>query len=326
MDSHPRDSSAREAEAVLHAAQRICDPHHHLMDNAWARYQLEDLLTDLRSGHRVVSTVYVEAGAPYRSEGPESLRPVGEVEYVRGLDAPEGVMAGIVAFADLRLGSNVEAVLDAQEAAGKGRLRGIRFMTAWDPHPELNFLSYKPTAGLLRDPTVLQAIKQVGRRGLPLDCWMYAHQLDDLIAAARALPDQVFVLDHMGTPLVAGPYADRREHVFVEWRLRMSELAACSNVRLKIGGLALEMQGAPWARGTWPNSEEIAAFWRDHVLWCVEKFGASRCMFESNFPIDRLVVRYVSLWNAYKRMVAHLSPGERDDLFYGTAHCTYLSA
>jgi predicted TIM-barrel fold metal-dependent hydrolase len=318
-------SNATEAEPILDAAQKICDPHHHLMDNEWARYRLEDLLADLQRGHRVVSTIYVEAGAPYRSEGVESLRPVGEVEYVRGLDAPECVMAGIVAFADLRLGSNIEAVLEAQETAARGRLCGIRFMTAWDPHPELNFLSYRPTPGLLRDSTVLRAIKHIGRRELPLDCWMYAHQLGDLLAAARALPDQIFVLDHMGTPLVAAPYAGRLEQVFAEWRQRMSELAGCSNVRLKIGGLALKIQGAPWRRGTWPDSEEIAAFWREHVLWCIEQFGANRCMFESNFPIDRLVVRYVSLWNAYKRIVAGCSPDERDQLFHGTAHRTYLS-
>jgi len=295
------------------------------MDNSWARYRLEDLLSDLGSGHRVVSTIYVEAGGPYRSMGPEALRPVGEVEFVQGLAAPEGVMAGIVAFADLRLGDAIDAILEAHDVAAQGRLCGIRFMTAWDPHPELNFLPHHPTPGLLRDAAVLRAIGRIGRRELPLDCWMYAHQLSDLVAAARALPEQIFVLDHMGTPLVAGPYADRRDLVFAEWRQHMRELAGCRNVRLKIGGLMLEMQGAPWKPGTQPNSEAIATFWRDEVLRCIETFGADRCMFESNFPIDRSITSYVSLWNAFKKIATGCSAAERDALFYDTAHHTYLS-
>jgi len=312
-------------ETIIDPAQKICDPHTHLMDNSWARYQLDDLLADLNSGHHVVSTIYVETGGPYRSGGAEALRPVGEVEFVRGLAAPQGVMAGIVAFADLRLGYAIDAVLDALDTAAQGRLCGIRFMTAWDSHPELNFLHHRPTPGMLGAATVRLAIDRIGRRRLPLDCWMYAHQLGDLKSVAQSMPEQIFVLDHMGTPLVAGPYAVRRDAVFAAWRRHMRELAACQNVRVKIGGLMLEMQGAPWAPGTQPNSEAIAAFWRDEVLRCIEMFGADRCMFESNFPIDRSVTSYVSLWNAFKRIVGGCSAGERDALFHDTADRTYLS-
>ncbi len=313
-------------EPILDPEQVICDPHHHLMNNAWASYNLDDLLVDLRSGHRVVSTVFMEAGGDYyRAEGPEALRPVGEVDFVVQLNAPKGVMDGIVAFADLLLGDEIAPVLEAHAAAAQGRLSGIRFMSACDPNPELNFLHHHPTPGLLRDPVVQKAIRQVGCRGLSLDCWLYGHQLGDLVDVARTFPDQVFVLDHLGTPLLAGPYADQRDEVLSQWRQGMSELAACPNVRLKMGGLTLAMQGAPWSPGEHVSSEAIADFWRRDVLWCIETFGVQRCMFESNFPIERAAVSYVTLWNAYKRIAAGFSPTERNALFHDTAHQTYLA-
>lgn len=94
-------------------------------------------------------------------------------------------------------------------------------------------------------------------------------------------------------------------------------------IRLKIGGLALGMQVAPWQPGDSPSSEQIADFWRAEVRWCIEQFGVDRCMFESNFPIDRSVVSYLNLWNAYKRIIADCSTAERNALFHDTARRTY---
>ncbi|MGE0386853.1 MAG: amidohydrolase [Gammaproteobacteria bacterium] len=299
-------------EDVLDPQLALCDPHHHLMDNEWIRYGLDDLMADLRSGHRVTHTMYMECGNGYRTTGPEALRPVGETQMVMSVPAPPGVMAGMVGFADLRLGDAVGEVLDAHLAAGGARFRGVRFMAAADPDPQVLVLPYAPAPGVMRDPQFQRGVAQVQRRGLPLDLWVYSPQLEDVIALARAFPDQVFVLDHLGSPLTSGGYDARRDEVFAQWRGFMREVARCPNVMLKVGGIAMHAYGAPWQAGEPPpSSEAMATFWRDDVNRCFDWFGPARCMFESNFPVDRLTVDYVRIWNAFKRLAQPLSAAER---------------
>ena len=136
---------AQVVEDALEPEIPICDPHHHLWERAGDTYFLPDLLADLASGHNIVSTVFVECAAAYRSEGPEALRPVGETEFVErqvaeAAQAAGGkvdMAAGIVAYADLTLGAAVDEVLEAQRAASPARLRGIRCSAAWDASPEI---------------------------------------------------------------------------------------------------------------------------------------------------------------------------------------------
>ena len=312
------------AETILDPDQKICDPHHHLMDNDWARYLLGDLLSDVAAGHRVVSTLYMETGDGYRDAGPEKLRPVGEVEHVLAQPAPPGIMQGIVAFADLRLGDDVEEVLDAHEAVAGARFSGIRFMSAWDVDPAFNLLHFVDGPGILSQPGYRRGARAVGRRGLPIDCWVFGHQLADVEQLARALPDQVFVIDHLGSPLVGGGYRAQRAQRLADWRRQLQAVAQCPNVLLKIGGLTLEMQGSPWKPGDAPTSLQIAETWQADVRWCIDTFGPVRCMFESNFPIDRMVTDYVTLWNAFKRIAAPYSVAERNALFHDNAVRTYL--
>jgi L-fuconolactonase len=289
------------------------------MDREWIRYLRGDLLEDLAAGHTVTSTVYVECSASYRISGPVALRPVGEVESVVAQQVPAGIMGGIVARADLALGTAVGGVLDAHLAVAGGRLRGIRYSTAWDARCD----NVGRTPGMLRDDRVRAGISVLGRFGLPLDCWLYAHQSDDLRAAAHAFPEQVFILDHLGTPLAGLADPVRRAGVLADWRRRMRQLAGCPNVRLKVGGLAMHVMGAPWTADAAPSSQQIADFWRADVGWCIEAFGPARCMFESNFPIDGMVVDYVTLWNAHKRLAAPYSASERAALLHGTAVSSY---
>ena len=140
------DWLALTEEATLEPEIPICDPHHHFWDFRneripYQRYLLHELVADIDSGHNVRSTVFVEARAMYRADGPEEMRPVGEVEFVQGLAAASAsglygtsrAAAAIVGHANLNLGERVEPVLEALQAASPNRFRGIRHSVTWGP-------------------------------------------------------------------------------------------------------------------------------------------------------------------------------------------------
>jgi predicted TIM-barrel fold metal-dependent hydrolase len=318
---------ARHDEAAIEPDLPICDPHHHLWEHPTDTYLLDELRADTGSGHRVERTVFVECTSAYRPDGPEALRPVGETELVAAIAAESertadqgAVIAGIVGLADLRLGGAVEEVLAAHVEAGAGRFRGIRHATSWDPDPGIRNAHTDPPPGLLGDPSFREGFAALGRAGLRFDAWHYHPQIPELTDLARAQPDVPIVLDHLGGPLGIGPYAGRREEVRDVWRGAMAELAGCENVSVKLGGIGMPIYGLGWhQRPEPPTSEELAEAWAPDIRWCIEAFGVDRCMFESNFPVDKRSCSYVVLWNAFKRIVADASAEERDALFRGTA-------
>jgi L-fuconolactonase len=314
----------------------ICDPHIHLINDILGQYLIEDAVRDVQnSGHNVVHPIYMECGNWYRETGPEIMRPVGEVEYVVAQNERAGFFAGLIAFAELRLGDGVQEVLDSIQDVAGSRLRGIRFGTAWDPDPAFCFEPHGSTQGMLRDDVLQRGAAAVGRLGLPLDCFVFSHQLLDVVAFAQALPEQIIVVDHLGTPLVGMGRSRPTSEVMALWRQDLHVLAGCENVRMKLGGIGMEMQGAPWApritEAGWdrtgishqPTAEEVADFWRGDVTFCIDTFGPERCMFESNFPIDRQTFDYSTSWNAFKLMAASYSAAERLALFHDTAAETY---
>jgi hypothetical protein len=133
---------ASRREEILEPELPIVDPHHHLVDRPeTGRYLLPQLLADIGTGHNITATVYLEWLSMCRADGPAELRPVGEIEFANGVAAMSAsgtygkprVCAGIVGYADLALGAPVEKVLEAMIAAGDGRFRGIRFITATHP-------------------------------------------------------------------------------------------------------------------------------------------------------------------------------------------------
>lgn len=317
------------AEEPLDPDQPICDPHHHLWDHPGDRYLLGELRADTGAGHRVERTVFVECMSAYRSDGPEAMRPVGETEFVaaqanQSASTPGAEIAAIVGFADLTLGEAVADVLTAHVEAGQGRFRGIRHASAWDASPDVRRAHTNPPPGLLAEPSFRAGYAALGRAGLSFDAWLYHPQLRELAALARAHPDVVIVLDHLGGPLGVGPYAGRRADVLQTWRRDLSEVASCANVTVKVGGIGMPVFGLAWHRqAVPPSSEELAAAWGDEVRWCIELFGPERAMFESNFPVDRRSCSYTTLWNAFQRIAADYSPAERDLLFRGTAMRTY---
>ena len=318
-------------EEILDPARPICDPHHHLWDHPGRRYLLDELLADTGSGHNVVSTVFVECMSMYRAGGPAEMRPVGETEFVNGVAAmsasggfgPTRVAGGIVSFADLTLGDRVGAVLDAHLAASP-RFRGIRHAAGWDASDQVRNSHTNPPAGLFLDARFRRGFAELARRGLTFDAWLYHPQLPDLTDLAKAFPDTTIILDHFGGPLGIGPYAGRRAEVFAEWKRAIRAVADCPNVVAKLGGLVMPHNGFGFHKRTEPiGSVELAEATGDWYRHAIECFGVERCMFESNFPVDKVSVAYRVLWNSFKRLAAGFSNPERAALFHDTAVRVY---
>lgn len=308
----------------------ICDPHHHHWDRPDGRYMREELALDLR-GHRVRKTVFVECGSNYLPDGPESLRPVGETDFVERIATQrlgphdcDGFDAGIVGHANLLLGTAVDEVLEAHRAASPERFRGIRHSAAWHPSPAVRLSHSNPPPHMLTLSAFREGFARLRPHGLSFDAWLFHTQLDELYDLARADPDTLIVLDHMGGPLGIGPFAGRRAEVMEDWKPRIARLAECQNVMLKLGGLQMEISGFGWhERPKPPSSLELAEAVRPYYLHCIEQFGVDRCMFESDFPVDKISCSYNVLWNCFKHMTRDFSEPERAALFHGTAERVY---
>jgi L-fuconolactonase len=321
-----------EDEAVLEPDLPIVDPHHHLWrDNAalaaYGRtYMPAELMADA-AGHKVVATVYLECHSAYRTEGPAALRPVGETEFAAAAAGRYGgaeVNAGIVSFADLMLGEAVGEVLDAHLEAGQGRLRGIRNMLTHSDDPAVPAAFSIAPAGRLADPALKAGARELVRRGLTFDTWIFQPQLAELAAFADTLPDLTIVLDHIGGYVAIGGFAERPKETFEAWRAGMAEVARRPNVVLKVGGMGMGMISPLFAAAeTKPSSEEMARAWKPLVETCIDLFGAERCMFESNFPVDSPAGSYRRAWNAFKRLTAGASASEKTALFSGVAARVY---
>jgi len=324
---------ASRQEEILEPDLPIVDPHHHLVDRAnTGRYLLPELLADTGSGHNIIATVYLEWLSMYRADGPVPLRPVGEVEFANGVAAIAAsgtygktkVCAGIVGYADLMLGAQVEPVLEAMIAAGGGRFRGIRYITASHPDEAARGSSVNRPAGLLMNAKVREGFARLHPLGLSFDAWMYFTQLGELVDLARAFPETPIVLDHVGGPIGIGPYAGKRDEVFAEWKRSIADLARCPNVHVKLGGLGMRLFGFDVHTGELPpSSEQLATLWRPYIDTCIEAFGPERAIFESNFPVDKGSGSYHVFWNAFKRIAAGCSAADKTALFSGTASRFY---
>ncbi len=329
------DWVAKVKEEALEPALPIVNPHHHLWQRAGNDYMFHDLLADTRTGHNIVGTVFVDCHSMYRKEGPPEMRCVGETEFANGVAAMSAsgmygslrACAGIVSHVDLRLGSKAGAVFDAQIAAGNGRFKGIRHQTGWDADPGIRNSRTDPTPELTRDKTWRQGFAELAKRDLTFDAWLYHPQLSEIADLADAFPGTAIVLDHVGGPLGYASYAGKHREVFATWKKSMAELARRSNVVVKVGGLGMAMGWFDfYRRPSPPSSQTLAGAFKPWVETCIALFGAERCMFESNFPVDKITSGYGVLWNAFKRLAAKASAAEKTALFSGTATRIYRLA
>ena len=318
----------RRVEAILEPALPIIDPHHHLWDRPGWRYLIEDLLADTNSGHNILATVFVQARAFHRADGPEHLRPTGETEFVNGVAAMSAsgvygntrLCAGIVGHADLRLGDKVDETLDRHIAVAGGRFRGIRHIAAWDADDVVLNPGNPAPKNLLADPAFRAGFAKLAPRDLTFEAWIYHPQIDEVTALAQAFPGTKIVLNHVGGPLGIGAYEGKRAEIFPAWAASIRRLAACPNVFVKLGGIGMRINGYDFhEHPDPPSSQTLAAAWAPYIKTCIEAFGPARCMFESNFPVDKGSYSYPVFWNACKLLAAGMSAGEKDDLFRGTA-------
>jgi L-fuconolactonase len=319
------------SENIIDPDRPICDPHHHLWDHPDSRYLLDELLVDTRSGHNIVSTVFVECSSMFRAEGVLAMKPVGETEFVNGVAAMAAsggygemrACAGIVSFADLNLGRAVGEVLDAHGAASS-RFRGIRHASGWDSSEAVRNSHSSPFEGMLGDSVFREGFAELEKRGLSFDAWLYHPQIPELTDLARAFPNTSIVVDHFGGPLGIGPYEGQREEILIKWRSDLAELARCSNVSLKLGGLVMPVNGFRFhQRAEPPTSDEIVEATGRYFRHAIDCFGPERCMFESNFPVDKQSCSYAVLWNAFKKLVADGSESDQSALFHDTATRVY---
>jgi predicted TIM-barrel fold metal-dependent hydrolase len=321
----------RVVEATIDPARPIIDPHHHLFESTegFPRYTLEDLWQDT-STHHVVQTVFMQCGEHYRESGPDHLAPVGETEWVAAVAARSAAgpadaarIAGIIGTAELVLGDRVQDVLEAHLEASS-LFRGIRDNAVWDESEEVYSGSPTGDAFLYDDPRFRRGFAKLAPLGLSYDSYHYHTQTPSLIRLARDFPETTIVADHLSTPLGVGPYAGRRAEIFEIWRRDMSELARCPNVFVKLGGLAMPWNGFGWDVADHPpTSDEIVTAQGHYYRHAIDAFGAERCMFESNFPVDKVSVSYNVLWNAFKKIAAGASESEKDCLFRDTAMRVY---
>jgi predicted TIM-barrel fold metal-dependent hydrolase len=317
---------AASKEDALEPELPIIDAHHHFSEH-WGGYLPADLLADA-NGHNIEASVYVQCGWHYRSDGPEALKPVGETEQVIAVTRPVAsasmrVAAGIVGYADLNLGAAVDDVLAAQVRAGEGRLRGIRYSAARDPEFKHGVLP-RPRDHLYSEAAFRAGYACLANHGLSFDAWVYHPQLEDVLDLAIVFPNTSLIVDHLGGLLGVARYANDRKRAISEWLPWMKRLAQCPNVTLKVGGLGTAVFGFDFsARATPPSSRELLDLWRPVMEPALEVFGASRCMFESNFPVDRSGAGYGVVWNAFKRLAEGASAADKAMLFHDNAERIY---
>jgi predicted TIM-barrel fold metal-dependent hydrolase len=329
-------------EDALEPQLPIIDPHHHFWDTPERdphRYLLEDLAADVK-GHNVRQTVFIECGSMYRADGPEEFRVVGETEFVQGIAAECAsgrygdlrAAAGIVGTVDMRLGDRAAPVMEAHLAASRQRFRGIRHGAAWTEPGVLPTGSAAPRASnrpaivqhLLLDSNFRRAYACLQNYGLTFEGWVYHPQIAELTDLAKAFPDTTIIFNHLGGPIGVGQYSGRRNEVFTAWKTAVAELAKCPNVVAKVGGIQMVVNGYGWhERKQPPTSDELLAVNREWYLYTIDRFGPARCMFESNFPVDRLSCSYTVVWNQFKKLTKGFSASERSAMFHDMAMRVY---
>lgn len=317
-------------EEIVDPDLPVIDPHHHLWRHPGADYLAEQLHQDTASGHRIEKTVAIQCGVEYRQDGPDHLKPLGEVEFfveqAKRCEQMGGpAIAGIVSRVDLQLETPVlEDVLRQHQEIGEGRFRGIRHNAGRAEYPEALNIALESPEGLYEDAGFRNGLKVLGRLGFSYDAVHYYYQNNDFTRLAKSVPNTLLVLDHFGWPLGVGPYASKRKEILEKLKKDLSEMAKCDNVMAKLGGHAMPDNGFGWHEDPRPpTSDEYAAAQREYFLHAIDCFGPERCMMESNFPVDRVSLSYAVLFNGMKKIVADFPETERRQLFHDTAERVY---
>ena len=314
----------------------IIDPHHHLWDVGFGRYYIEELLEDINSsGHNILSTVYIMSSSNtkiYSKDGLEEFKPLTEIEFAtsegkRADLIPNNkvkVNASIVGSVDLTYGNKLQPVLEKAVNISEGRLKGIRMLLASHTDPRISSGAVKSDLGLMLHPNFIDGAKCIQDANLSLDFWIYHTQLNEMEKIARALPDLTIILNHIGGPIHLGEYEGKQAATHREWRSAMMRLSRIPNINVKLGGLGMAVNGAKFHNSKFPpNSVQLSDVWKPWIYETIDMFGFDRCMFESNFPVDKGSCSYGALWNAFKIIAKDMSDDEINKLFSKNAAKIY---
>ncbi|MBP78804.1 MAG: amidohydrolase [Deltaproteobacteria bacterium] len=325
---------AQVREEIIDPEREIVDPHHHLWRKRFGKdYLLAELQRDTDLGHKIEKTVFIECHAFYDKTAADYLQPLGETRVVEQIASESKIsggveIAGIVAHADLTLAGTapdkLDELLEAHRSMGGKLFKGIRHAAASDAEPEKLTIPGMAPRSLYSQNSFRDGIRMLAEKGLTLDCWHYHHQNQSFLDLARAVPQCTIILDHFGTPLGVGKYRYKADEIYEQWKKDILEISKCPNVVAKLGGLAMPDNGYMWhTQERPPTSEEFKTAQEKYYKYMIDCFGPERCMFESNFPVDRLSISYDVLWNAFKKIAESYSETEKKSLFKGTASKIY---
>ncbi len=325
---------AQVREEIIDPEREIVDPHHHLWRKRFGKdYLLAELQRDTDLGHKIEKTVFIECHAFYDKTAADYLQPLGETRVVEQIASESKIsggveIAGIVAHADLTLAGTapdkLDELLEAHRSMGGKLFKGIRHAAASDAEPEKLTIPGMAPRSLYSQNSFRDGIRMLAEKGLTLDCWHYHHQNQSFLDLARAVPQCTIILDHFGTPLGVGKYRYKADEIYEQWKKDILEISKCPNVVAKLGGLAMPDNGYIWhTQERPPTSEEFKTAQEKYYKYMIDCFGPERCMFESNFPVDRLSISYDVLWNAFKKIAESYSETEKKSLFKGTASKIY---
>ena len=291
----------------------IIDPHHHLYDLKTGRYPwLQDemlervfgdysairrdyLIDDFREdikNQNVVKSVHLQVEYDHNN-------PVAETRWLQSVADQHGYPHGIVAFADL---SAPDVQQTIEEHCAFPNVRGIRQCLNYHRDPVKTFIDQPHLMSEARWQNGYGLLK---RYDLSFDLQLYYTQMGEALALAKKFPDTPMVLNHTGMPV------DRAPEEIAAWKASMKSLASAPNVFCKISGLGM---------GDWNWTTDSI---KPLVLDAIDAFGTKRCMFASNFPVDKLFSTYDDVFNAFKTITRNFSDDERRALFHDNAERVY---
>lgn len=251
---------------------------------------------------------------------------VDAADETRWLDSLQPKPLAMIGEAHLNDGENLEAVLDAHSAASPN-FRGIRDMLA--SHPSKTIHQWNKSSDTMKTDQFGKGYQRLGERGLTFDAYIYSNQLLDFCDLVEAIPTTKVVVDHVATPVaLMGPFGDvgkseaERAAIKEEWYEGLSRLAEAEHVRLKLSGLFMPVVGWNYQNWSQPLSvQQIVDVIGPHIRFAIETFGVERCMFATNFPLDRALIPFERYYDAYFKIVATMDAGReaKQKLFHDNA-------
>ena len=314
----------------------IIDPHHHLWDLDFGKYLHDDFSSDIKeSGHNILASVYIMSSANTKIYDkssakeyetiPEIIFAYDQAEKARTIDSNKcKINESIIGSLDLRHGEKLIPVIEKAISLSKGKLKGIRMLLASHSDPNISSGAVKTPMGIMKDPKFLEGAKILQNYNLSLDFWIHHTQLNEMEYVANSVPELSIILNHVGGPIHLGAYEGKTALTHREWRHSMMRLATLPNISVKLGGLGMEVNGCIFYKNPFPpSSDELCDSWKPWIFETIDLFGFERCMFESNFPVDKGNCSYGNLWNAFKKVCKSMSSDEKNKLFYKNAAKTY---